>query len=179
MYYQNYEDYMRSVLGYANNERNYTYDSYYPRVEQTQYDDGLEDLYPDIYRIINPVVEDVCSKNRNKQITEELVRTMTDEVYNNVEGNSNLQVNVQVRTELKNGDVRNPNAKLKEEPTSETRQRNFLLNDLIRILILRNLLRRRPPVRPPFPGARPPFPGHRADTSPYSGGSVPPYAPMM
>ena len=30
MYYQNYEDYMRAVLGYANNEPNYTYDSYYP-----------------------------------------------------------------------------------------------------------------------------------------------------
>lgn len=150
MYYQNYEDYMRSVLGYANNERNYTYDSYYPRMEQMQYNE-TETLYPDIYRIVNPVVEEVCNRNRNRPITEELVRTMTDEVYNQVEGNSNLQVNVQIKTELKNGDVRNPNVKTKENSEKETRQKNFLLNDLIRILILRNLLRR-PPMRPPFNG---------------------------
>ncbi len=170
MYYQNYEDYMRAVLGYANNEPNYTYDSYYPRMEQPQYDE-TEELYPDIYRIVNPVVEDVCNKNRNKPITEDLVRTMTDEVYNNVEKNSALQVNIQVKTELKNGDVRNPNAKVKEE----TRQRNFLLNDLIRILIIRNLLKNRPPMRPPHQGPRPPFPGP-GPRPPFPGG---PRTPIM
>lgn len=158
MYYQNYEDYMRAVLGYANNEPNYTYDSYYPRVEQSQYDE-IENLYPDIYRIVNPIVEDVCNRNRNKPMTEELIRTMTDEVYNSVEGSSGVQVNVQVKTELKNGDVRNPNVKAKEPLEQETRQKNFLLNDLIKILIIKNLLKNRPPRRPPFPGNRPPFPG--------------------
>lgn len=162
MYYQNYEDYMRAVLGYATNEPNYTYDNYYPRIEQQEQRIELENLYPDIYRIVNPIVEEVCNKNRNRNITEELVKSMTDEVYTNVE-KSNSQLNVQVKTELKNGDVRNPNAK-----QNEPRQRNFLLNDLIRILILRNLLRPRPPVRPPYPGPnpRPPYPGPR-----------PPYGP--
>lgn len=170
MNYQNYEDYMRAVLGYANNEPNYTYDSYYPRMEQPQHNE-LNELYPDIYRIVNPVVEDVCNRNRNKNITEELVRTMTEEVYNNIEGNPSLKVNIQVKPELKNGDVRNPNAK-----NSETRQRNFLLNDLIRILILKNLLRPRPPMRPPFPGPgpRPPYPGPRP---PYQGPG--PRTPVM
>ena len=155
MYYQNYEDYMRSVLGYQNNEPNYTYDNnnYYPRMEQSQYND-LDQFYPEVYRIVNPVVENVCNKNRDKQVTEELVRSMTDEVYANVEGNAKLQLNVEVKQELKNGDVRNPNAK------PEPKRRNSFLNDLIRILILKNLLRPRPPVRPPFPGPnpRPPFP---------------------
>lgn len=155
MYYQNYEDYMRSVLGYQNNEPNYTYDNnnYYPRMDQPQYND-LDQFYPEVYRIVNPVVENVCNKNRDKQVTEELVRSMTDEVYASVEGNAKLQLNVEVKQELKNGDVRNPNAK------PEPRRKNFLLNDLIRILILKNLLRPRPPVRPPFPGPnpRPPFP---------------------
>lgn len=156
MYYQNYEDYMRSVLGYANNEPNYTYDNnnYYPRMEQPQHND-LDQFYPEVYRIVNPVVENVCNKNRDKQVTEDLVRSMTDEVYASVEGNAKLQLNVETKQELKNGDVRNPNAK------PEPRRKNFLLNDLIRILILKNLLRPRPPVRPPYPGPnpRPPFPG--------------------
>lgn len=175
MNYQNYEDYMRSVLGYANNEPSYTYDSYYPRIEEPRQEE-IENLYPDVYRIVNPVVEEVCNRNRNKHITEDLVRTMTEEVYNNVEGNSKLQVNVQVKTELKNGDVINPNARQSETQRAQTRQRNFMLNDLIRILILKNLLRPRPPVRPPFPGPgpRPPFPGPRP---PYQGPG--PRTPIM
>ena len=176
MYNQNYEEYMRAVLGYANSEPNYTYENYYPRMEQQPQYEISEELYPEVYRIVNPVVEDVCNKNRNRPITEELVRTMTDEVYNNVEGNSKLQVNGQVKTELKNGAVRNPNAKINDTKTTETRQRNFLLNDLIRILILKNLLRPNPPVRPPYPGPnpRPPYPGPRP---PFPGPG--PRAPIM
>lgn len=167
MYYQNYEDYMRAVLGYAGNERNYTYDDYYqnPRLEQQE----VENLYPEIYRIVNPAVENECNKHRNMPITEDLVKAITEEVYNNVERNTTTHVNVAVKTELKNGDVRNPNAKT----TAETRQRNFLLNDLIRILVIRKLLGNmppmRPPVRPPHQGERPPFPGH--------GGNMPIYGP--
>ena len=59
------------------------------------------------------------------------------------------------RAPLKNGDVRNPNAK-EPELRSDTRQRNFLLRDLIRILILREF--GRPGMRPPFPPGRPPRP---------------------
>lgn len=163
MYYQNYEDYMRSVLGYGNNELNYTYDDYYPRVEEIN-NNELENLYPDVYRIVNPTVEAVCNKNRGSEITEDLLRSMIDEVYTTVEKNPSLPVEISVKTELKNGDVRNPNAK-------ETRQRNFLLNDLIRILILRNLIGNRPPVRPPM---RPPYPGPRPPMRPpYPGGPGP------
>lgn len=61
------------------------------------------------------------------------------------------------RPALKNGDVRNPNVK-EPETRSETRQRNFLLRDLIKILILRELINNRPPNRPPMPPQRPPRP---------------------
>ena len=164
MDYQNYEEYMRSVLGYGGIEPNYSYDTYYPRNEIELENNEAEKLYPEIYRIVNPEVENVCNKNRNKQVTDELVRSMTEEVYACVEAKSNLPLNVQVKTELKNGDVRNPNAK------QETRQRNYLLNDLIKILIIRNLLNNRPPFRPPYPPPRPPFPGP-GPRPPYMGGN--------
>ena len=61
------------------------------------------------------------------------------------------------RTVLKNGDVRNPNAK-EPETRSDTRQRNFLLRDLIRILILRELGRPNRPGPNPMPPPRPPRP---------------------
>lgn len=162
MYNQRYEDYMRSVLGYGSDEVNYTYDDnyYYPRVEETSVNNiELDGFYPNVYRIINPTVEEVCSRNSNKQVTEELLRTMVDEVYTIIEKNPSLGVETMVRTELKNGDVRNPNAK-------ETRQRNLLLSDLIRILILRNLIGNRPPMRPPMPPPRPPYPGPRPPMRP-------------
>ena len=74
------------------------------------------------------------------------------------------------RGEIKNKVVANEKqVKTKEnkpenrgENRVENRQRrNTGLQNLIRILLIRELLRRPngPPVRPPMPGPRPPFPG--------------------
>ena len=88
---------------------------------------------------------------------------MTDEIYVNFEAEDTQTSNM--RTPLKNGDVRNPNAK-EPEVRQETRQRNFLLRDLIKILILRELLKNRRPNRPPFPPGRPPMPPPRPPMGP-------------
>ena len=80
---------------------------------------------------------------------------MTEESNLNEEPEERESTIAAARPILKNGDVRNPNAK-EPEVRNETRQRNFLLRDLIRILILRELLRRR--QRPPMPPMRPPRP---------------------
>lgn len=161
-----YEEYMRSVLGYnqmPNNIYTNTYDDYY---YDTQYlnnnrqnvnEEFLNTMYPDIYRIVYPMVCKVCTQYGQREITRELIDSMTDEVYSNVEPDDRVTTTTTTRaTVLKNGDVRNPNAK-EPEVRSETRQSNFLLRDLIRILILRELGRR--PNRPgPGPGPMPPRP---------------------
>ena len=66
---------------------------------------------------------------------------------------------------MKINSVKNENLKDKPENRGEDRQlRNRGLRDLIKILIIRELLGRpghrppRPPVRPPFPGGRPGMP---------------------
>lgn len=162
-----YEEYMRSVLGYSqipNNIYTNSYDNYY---YDTNYINNqnrntsteiIETMYPDIYRIVYPMVCRVCTQNSQREITMDLINSMTDEVFMNVEPveRPNQNVNAQ-RPILKNGDVRNPNAK-EPELRGETRQQNFMLRDLIQILILRELLRRRnqrppmpPPPRPPRP----------------------------
>lgn len=107
MYYQNYEDYMRAVLGYPI-ERQNTYSSFNNtnclqfndtnlaiqnaekvnsnvpmNVMENQQDEFL-DMYPEIYRIVNPMVCKVC-ENNTEPITKELVLRMTDEVYRNLE----------------------------------------------------------------------------------------------
>ena len=128
-----YEEYMRNVLGYMPtypSQNVYEPNDYYimqPRNQMNVAYNKCEELYPEIYHKVYPLVCNEC-KNMNTEITNE---------------------------------------------TLEDRQvgaRNNFLRDLIRILILKEIIgggnRPRPPMpphppRPPFPGGpggRPPFP---------------------
>ena len=167
---QNYEDYMRSVLGYsptyANSNNEYMYseqeDLYDNQEVQNPIQETTQDLtefYPEIYKIIYPCVCKLCNVNSTNKLTKELLEQMTDEIYRNVEPEDNVQT-VRQLPPLKNGDVRNPNAK-EEFKDIGTRQNNYLLRDLIRILLLREWGRPpRPPMGPGGPGIppRPPRP---------------------
>lgn len=205
MYYQNYEDYMRSVLGYPIQSQNtyetYNYSSEMPyRLEAEgysntmNYSDEIMDLYPEIYKIINPMVCKICESN-TRPITRELLEKMTDEIYSNLESQPEMDtiINVRVSAPDSNNDKSNRapssdtsslnnNSKSKREEvkrevktsdeTKETRQfgTNRTLRDLIRILILNRLLGGGFfPGRPPRP--RPPFPMP-------GGGGMPPRPPM-
>ena len=143
MYNSNYEEYMQNVLGYNIRPQN-TYqmpENIYEMQRGSSYENmDLENLYPDIYRMIQPMVQKVCMRATGV-INEEMISSMTDEVYNamseetrDVKKSSN-----EVRTS------NSQNVRKVEEP----RQNNFLLRDLIRILIIKELLRRRP-GRPPM-----------------------------
>lgn len=177
MYYQSYEDYMRSVLGYPMETQN-TYDSYnystlpyersqmYVNPTTTNYNNEIIDLYPDIYKIVNPMVCKICESN-TKPITRELIDQMTDEIYSNLESQPELDtiINVKINTQTSIGESNrlsgssnvsctnsskvksnNERADSKENRDSvenrEDRQRrpNNILRDLIRILILNRLL---------------------------------------
>ena len=167
MNYQNYEDYMRSVLGYVPNTY---YGENKPNYISEQVSNIIEEkneLYPEIYKVVYPIVCKACDDNQNAEITEDLVENMTNIVYTNIEvGDVEVSGNQsqQIIPELKNGDVINPRAKL--QPQRETRTpktNNQLLRDLIKILILREFFDRRRPPRPPFhgrpgPGMPPPMP---------------------
>jgi len=91
MYYQNYEEYMRNVLGYPTEASN-TYEMYnygtmpYENPVYATIDNNgdLINLYPEIYKIINPMVCKICESN-TKTITRELVDQMTEEIYLNIE----------------------------------------------------------------------------------------------
>ena len=183
MDYQNYEEYMRSILGYSPySERNYTYTneqedmySYADEMAVMQPTQDLTPFYPEIYRIIYPMVCKVCNINSGRELTKELLEQMTDEIYKNVEPEE--ECSTRTASPLKNGDVINPNSKDPEPVIKETRQTNFLLRDLIRILILRELGRPiRPPVRPTFPGGRPPM-GPGPGMPPNRPGGRPPMGP--
>lgn len=207
MYYQNYEDYMRSVLGYDPNPTpsctyNMTDNVYtmqqppsvgnYPVAEPMktlEIVDDLESMYPDIYKLVNPMVCKACDMN-TRPITKQVVEEMTEAIYAAIEVDETVkvEVNKETTTTVKketrevSKNIRPQSKEVREakvpkaETRAETRQRpnNYLLRDIIKILILNNLLNcpgGRPPMppRPPMPGPgprppmppgpRPPFPG--------------------
>ena len=200
MYFQSYEDYIRTILGYpVQNEMSYnTYPNCsYEYIEQPRYSSEIMDLYPDIYKIINPMVCKICKAN-SKPIIRKLVEQMTDEIYLNIENDTTIEedvVNVRVNLpptkpesnsnnrQVRTRDLNNENIsskKMKDNrqenvnnankvDDSQNRiirpfRRNNTLRDLIKILILNQLLGgRRPhipnPPRPPFPGNPGPRPG--------------------
>lgn len=160
-----YEEYMRSVLGYRpmyGNDNIYEPNDYYimqtttsPAMQENQCDE----MYPEIYHKIYPLICKEC-RSVNTQLTNELLEKMTENVYQAIE--------IDLKIETKN--VR-----------QEDRQfggRNNFLRDLIRILILKELLGGRPGPRPPMPGPgpRPPFPGGPGGgpRPPFPGGPIRP-----
>lgn len=166
MYYQSYEEYMRDVLGYPREAANSTYNNFYelePRNMEMQ-DTDVEDLYPEVYRLVYPMVCKACTQYRG-EITEDLVSRLTDEVYSNIEIENEVRGEEKQRQETRTTSTnKTSTSSAKSESnikTSETRhsRQNNTLRDLIRILIIRELLRQRRHGRPQFPG-RPPFPGN-------------------
>ena len=136
-----YEQYMRNVLGYQAMNNN-TYDMYYDNWDMSNMATmnniqmpELENCYPEIYTIVYPMVQRACSQN-TRPITRELIDNMTDEIYYSIEDKEMLE-----------------NRNKEEKGEDRQIRRNTNLNDLIRILILRELL-----GRPGFPGGRPPRP---------------------
>ncbi|MDR0978708.1 MAG: hypothetical protein LBL91_02025 [Lachnospiraceae bacterium] len=211
MYYQNYEDYMKSILGYKPEESNTTYEDTYeenyatdeaggaleesilntetlPEVEEVVVEENLDNLYPDIYRIISPVVVYTCDKKANNAISENMVNEIVEEIYNIVEGETIIEAEIKGRVEFKSGNIQNRNMGCTRNGYSrntmyngmgrETRSKNYLLDDLIRILVLQNLGNKKPgkpvpPVPAPPPAPRPPMPGPGPNPRPPAPGPGP------
>lgn len=158
MYYKNYEDYMRSVLGYP--IQNYdTYPMNYFENTQNcmmtyQNTKELEDCYPEIYKIINPIVCEVCDRCSGP-ITRDTLENIVEEVYKRIEINNEIAIKINIdnrsiekeiekRTNIvKQNSIRSINNEvIRKADKIENRQRrpnNPFLRDLIRILILNRL----------------------------------------
>ncbi len=185
MYDNQYEEYIRSVLGYpctTNMNQNQMYQNEYLNPSQINMRNDLEEFYPEIYKIIYPMVKKACEGNMRANSREE-IEQMTDEIYSAIEDSNQINVNInlgntisttntnrtQNRNEIHKEEIQNKsfektdleNRNVEEE--SRRRPRNNNLRDLIKILLIRELLGRphdhfpprpphhpRPPMRPPI-----------------------------
>lgn len=85
----------------------------------------LEQFYPELYKLIYPMIQTACMRN-TKPITEETINEMIQDVYSNF--NADDVSFSETRDSNRHEKVSKPN--------------NYVLNDLIRILLIRELLGR-------------------------------------
>lgn len=165
-----YEEYMQNFYGYPLNGYKNTYEQggyenqqvmYEPRYEygfvenypysynnlnynsvffqKRNIEQELENSYPEIYKIVYPMVRKVCAQNNRGYGKAEIDR-MVEEVYSNIEVNNGAQLNITLNNDVRGGDKEKESKD--EERENRQARRNNMLNDLIRILILRELLGR-------------------------------------
>ena len=142
MNYQDYDEYMRSLMGYPSMRTSMNQPMNPGMTQFSNMDtctDDLERMYPETYRVVYPMVCSACDNIRTP-VTEEMVDMMTDDIYDRVEADGRIKIDISV-------EVRN-NEETPENRQRRPRRRNRFLRDLIRILLLRELIRRR---RPRFP----------------------------
>ena len=111
---------------------------YYPMVTMPQ--EQLEDMYPECYYVINPAVERTCDQMDSHYghmytPSREQLESMVDRIYREVEADVNKAYS------------RSPN----EDERQFFGGGRRVLRDLISILLIRNLLRRRSPFFGPSP----------------------------
>lgn len=80
--------------------------------------------YPDIYNVLNPMIDKVLETNKNIEYNEATINAMSTEIYNALETDSNPQKTTNVASPFNN--VIQVNAKPK----------NYLLHDLIKIMLI-------------------------------------------
>lgn len=147
MYNYSYDEYMNNLLGYSNQIKQNIYENKTYEEQSMFTYNQLEECYPDIYKIVYPMVCKVCM-NINENITEDLINRLTNEIYAIIENDEIEEETKSATMRVNYSNIRN-NRNLKQVsrnehittiPKQEKRNKNFLLNDIIKILILRELL---------------------------------------
>ena len=159
MCYQN--DYMRDFFYYNQNPNqnmnmnyNYMQNNYMFRNNNN----NIENLYPNIYRILMPVVRKVVAGSNFQYLTEEVVSNIVDTVYNIVEGDRNVrtvEVNAEPLVDARRSNSGTTSNITQTQTTTQSRtssnnnnnsnnnctEYSTLLKDLIRILVLQEIAR--------------------------------------
>ncbi len=161
MFYPSYDDYMRDVFyfnGLSNPNRNYGFNpensvqdvampnmnNMYCMNNNSNNVNILNNLYPSIYKIVWPVIQKVISGNNYQFITEEIVNNTVDVVFGIIQGDMNHQENDSRRANSNNA-----------SSNYNSNENNALMKDLIKILVIRELISKNNIRRFPYNGVMP------------------------
>ena len=68
-----------------------------PNMEESEEILKIKKMYPEIYCLLMPMVNKIVEENKNREVTESLVESMTMEIYNNIEDDMVLGRNLQAQ----------------------------------------------------------------------------------
>ena len=100
----------------------------------------LERMYPDSYRVVYPMVVSTC-RNVSMPVTEDMIDRMTDDIYDRAVADGRINVDISVELETREDSKEEDRQMINRPP--RRRRRNRFFRDLIRILLLRELIGRR------------------------------------
>lgn len=156
MDFQNYDDYMRSSFGFSgmNSQMGMPMgmqNTCCPNMGMTPFSNmasnqmwqdasDLERMYPDCYRVVYPMVVTACA-NITMPVTEDMIDRMTDDIYDRAAADGRISIDINV--EVENREESSDDRQMMGRPRRPRPRRNRFFRDLIRILLLRELLGRR------------------------------------
>lgn len=119
----------------------------------------IQKMYPDIYCLLMPMVNKIVEENNDREITDNLIESMTMEIYNNIEDDminssrtTNSKTNNTMAQSSQTGNTQRQSTQSNNTTTRNTvsntmqnsrRIGNPTLRDLIKILIIKRLLEHR------------------------------------
>lgn len=130
MYNNDYQEYINYMIGATPRRQSEFQDTTFANtnsynVFQNNANVNLEQFYPELYKLIYPMIQTACMRNTGP-ITEESIDEMVRNIYSNF-----------------NADDVSPSETINSEMQDRaSKPKNFVLNDLIRILLIRELLGR-------------------------------------
>ena len=170
MFYQDNNDFMRDSfyvgngmnstypyngMMYGNMQNPYMQNNY--QIPMQNQANSLNNMYPQIYRIINPVLNRVVSTSNTQFITEDNLNNMVDTIYNIIEGDVSNLMDMPINSAQGDDTVipsSQNNTRATQNSSSNNERRgnsndmdyqknhNRLLRDLIKILLIKELLLR-------------------------------------
>ena len=173
MYNNVYQEYINNMLGMQPKiQSDFEYDTYRnSNIFQNQNSTNIEfeKFYPDLYKLLYPMIQTVCMRN-TKPITEETIDEMVKDIYSNFSTDEEVVLNINLTNDVKSNKMVESQKNTSNKLTTKTmplearnaenkeernlRPNNYVLKDLIRILLIRELIGRPgniPPFRPGFP----------------------------
>lgn len=155
-----YDEYMQNYLGFQGNEYPNTYEQSmqfnpfnctnpngcrgcnYFNSQSRAYNAqnvNIENFYPEIYKIVYPMVKKACYDHYG-MINEDTINKIVNDIYSNLTTNERIELNINLTNE-----VRVDSKEVKPEDESSQNRNvgsNNILTDLIKILVIRELISR-------------------------------------
>lgn len=161
-----YQEYINNIFGRNIKFNRMEISNFENNMNNNNFFQNTETLYPDIYKLLYPMIQYACMKNSNP-LSENTINAIVDEIYlnfvadpnngevldDNIDYRSGKNIDATVTAKTKSSISVN-SKRFEAVEKRQQKEENYILRDLIKILVVRELLgmpvRNEPQFRPAF-----------------------------